>query len=160
VFLHKKSWTFLKKKKYRINKCPACFGNAFAVSFTFLAHGTQYVTNFKWNFGAPYSPFHITLNVLDCNKLMENKVVCLCRTFLRERYSIEELFQFYLHGGLKTPRMDIIPHRMGRGPQSLDLKRKKGVAFGGTLTTLEDDIISLCTWMLSFSDLRRHLLSP
>jgi len=31
---------------------------------------------------------------------------------------MEELCHFDLHGGLKTPRMYAIPHRMGIGPQS------------------------------------------
>jgi hypothetical protein len=63
----------LKKRKHIINKCLACWGNAFAVSFTFLAHDTQCVPNIKWHYGALYFPLHIALNVLDHNKLMENK---------------------------------------------------------------------------------------
>jgi hypothetical protein len=43
------------------------------VTFTFLAYGTQCAPSSKWHCGAPYFPFHITLNVLDHNQLMENK---------------------------------------------------------------------------------------
>ena len=46
-----------------------CWENAFVGSFNFLAHGTQCVPNFKWHCGAPFFPLHITLNVLDHNKL-------------------------------------------------------------------------------------------
>jgi hypothetical protein len=72
MLLHKKSRTF-KKIKHIITKCPSCWGNAFAMSFTFLAHGTQCVPNFKCHCGALYFPLHIALNVLDHNKLMANK---------------------------------------------------------------------------------------
>jgi hypothetical protein len=41
--------------------------------FTFLARGTQCVPKSKWNFGAPYFPLHIELNVLYHDILMENK---------------------------------------------------------------------------------------
>ena len=72
---------------------------------------------------------------------------------------MEELCHFDLHGGLKAPRMDAIPHR-GRVPQSLCEQRIEDIAFGGTLTTFEDDIIALCTWMLAFGGLGRLFLSP
>jgi hypothetical protein len=45
----------------------------FALSFTFLAHDTQCVIFFKWHYGAPYFPLHVTPNALDHNQLMENK---------------------------------------------------------------------------------------
>jgi hypothetical protein len=54
---------------------------------------------------------------------------------------MEDLCHFDLHEGLKTPKIDAIPHRMGRGPWSLYVQGIEGVAFGRTLTTLEDDNI-------------------
>jgi hypothetical protein len=72
---------------------------------------------------------------------------------------MEELCHFDLDGGLKTTRMDAIPHMMGRGPQSSCAHEVMNVAFRGTLTTLKDDIISLCTWMMASGGLGHHLLS-
>jgi hypothetical protein len=87
---------------------------------------------------------------------LEGILVCLCRTFLGVNYSMEKLCHFDLHGGLKTPRMDSIPHGMGRGPRSICRLDVIDVSFGGTWTTLDDDIIAPCTWTLSFGGLGRH----
>jgi hypothetical protein len=43
------------------------------VSFTFLVHDTLCVPRFKWHYGAPYFPLHISLNALDHNQLMAIK---------------------------------------------------------------------------------------
>jgi hypothetical protein len=76
---------------------------------------------------------------------LEGILVCLCRTLQGVSYSMEEMFHFDLHGGLKTPRMDAIPHSMGRGPQIHCTLEMMDVAFGGTWTTLSDDIVAPCT---------------
>jgi hypothetical protein len=43
------------------------------------------------------------------------------------------IMHFYLHGGLKNPRMDAIPHRIEREPLNLCVKRLEDIDFGGTL---------------------------
>jgi hypothetical protein len=90
---------------------------------------------------------------------LEGVLVCLCRTLPGGKPFHGRIVPFDLHGGLKSPRMVTIPHRMGRGPRSSCAHEVMNVAFGGTLTTLEDDIIALCTWMMTFGGLGRHLLS-
>jgi hypothetical protein len=90
---------------------------------------------------------------------LEGVLVYIYKTFPCEIYSMEELCHFDLHGGLKTPRMDAIPHRMGRGPQISCAHEVMNVAFGGTLTTLEDDIVSIYTLTMDFGGLGRHLIS-
>jgi hypothetical protein len=67
---------------------------------------------------------------------------------------------FYLHGGLKTPRMDSTPHGMGRGPWSHYTLEVMDVAFGGTWTTLDDNIIAHFSWMLNLGVPGCHFLSP
>jgi hypothetical protein len=70
---------------------------------------------------------------------------------------MEELCHFDLHGVLKIPRMDVIPHRMGRGNQIHCKIEMMDVSFGFTSKTLGDDIISLFTWKLAFGGLKCHL---
>jgi hypothetical protein len=72
---------------------------------------------------------------------------------------MEELCLFDLHGRLKTPRMDTIPHRMGRGPMRHWTPEMIDIAFGGSWTTLGDDIIAPYTWTLGFGGPRCHLPS-
>jgi hypothetical protein len=55
--------------------------------------------------------------------------------------------------------MDAIPHKMGKGTWSHFTLEMIGVSFGGTWTTLDDDIITPCTWALAFGGIGRHLLS-
>jgi hypothetical protein len=69
------------------------------------------------------------------------------------------LCHFDLHGGLKTPKMDVIPHKMGRGPRSHCTLEMMDVAFGGTWTPLGDDMIAPSTLTLAFGGPRRHLPS-
>jgi hypothetical protein len=97
---------------------------------------------------------HVTCGTL------EGLIVCICKNFPGERYSMEELCHYDLQRGLKTPRMDVIPHRIGRGPLSSFSHEVMNGAFRGTLTSLEDDIISLYTWMLAFGGPGSHLISP
>jgi hypothetical protein len=63
---------------------------------------------------------------------------------------MKKLFHFDLHDGLRTPRMDDIPHRLDREPWSLCVQRIENVTFGGNLTTFEDEIISLLSRTLDF----------
>jgi hypothetical protein len=71
---------------------------------------------------------------------------------------MEELCHFDLHGGLNTPRMDAIPHKMGRGPQRSCAHEVMNVSFGGTLPKLKDDIVSPFTWTMALGGLGHHLL--
>jgi hypothetical protein len=49
---------------------------------------------------------------------------------------MEELCDFNLHGGLKTPKMDTIPHRLGKAPRSLCVQRIENVSFGGVVVLI------------------------
>jgi hypothetical protein len=72
---------------------------------------------------------------------------------------MEELYYFDLHGGLKGPRMDAITHRLGSAPENLCVQKIEDIAFGGTMTAFEDDIIALYTWVFAFAGLGHHFLS-